>query len=240
MSALGIFARFFFGLETYNQIFLSIGISLVYLAIFLPTDFWEKQLSFVFNTDSSRCINRWSAYLVFFGFVLCLGLGFHFTERNLKTLERLRGLKYVTSKCRHLCLYHNKHRQYLSDSSLLSMVWFSWVPILFLYFALTNSVKYSNNQLNLIKYSAQFKNKKRMAIKGMLYLLVNVPLILSAWVRIYNFWGDFVFRLSMALLWVVLYRFVFPLIKKRLEYFVNSDMFAPWMLDNDDEKTGLI
>lgn len=239
-AALGVFARFLFGLETYNQILLSAGIGLVYLGLFLPTEFWEKQLSFVFNSDSSRCLNRWLAYAVVVGFAVLLGVGFHVAERNLKHLERLKGLRYVTSACRHECLYHNRHRRYLSDSSLLSMAWFAWVPMLFVYFALTNSVKYSNNQLNLIKYTAQFRNRRRMALKLALYLLVNVPIIISAWVRLGPFWADFCFKLAMALLWVLLYRVGFPLVKKRLEYFVNSDMFAPWMLDNDDEKTGLI
>ena len=79
-----------------------------------------------------------------------------------------------------------------------------------------------------------------MLLKGVLYFLVNVPLILSAWVRVYSFWGNFAFKLCMSLLWVILYRIAFPLVKKKMEIFVNSDMFAPWMLDNDDEKTGLI
>ena len=238
---LGIFARFFFGLETYNQIFISIGLSLIILAMFLPTDFWEKELSYVFNSEMSRCLARWVAFIIAFGFVIFLGISFHLTKVNIKHLERLKGLRYVSAhKCRHQCLYHNKHRIYLSDSSLSSILWFSWVPMIFLYFALTNSVKYSNNQLNLIKYSAQFRNKKRMLLKCLMYLVVNTPIILSAWIRVYNFWGDFTFKLSMSLLWVILYRIVFPMIKKNMEIFVNSDMFAPWMLDNDDEKTGLI
>lgn len=240
MVVLGIFSRFFFGLETYNQIFISIGISLVYLGLLLPTDFWERQLAHVFNSDSSRCLARWLAYLVVIGFTISLGLGFQFTKSNLKNLEKLKGLRYVTTHCRHVCLYHNHHRRYLSNTSLLSMTWFAWVPILFLYFALTNSVKYSNNQLNLIKYSAQFRNTKNMVIKGLLYLIVNLPIIITAWVRIPSFWGDFCFKLIMSFLWVILYRLVFPLIKKKMDLFINSDMFAPWMLENDEEKTGLI
>ena len=240
MVALGIFARFFFGLETFNHILLSLGIAFIYLGVCLPTEFWEQQLSFVFNSDSSRCINRWLAYLVVFGFMLALGLGFHFAKFNLLHLEKLKGLRYVTSKCRAKCLFHKHHRIFLSDKSLVSMAWFAWVPMLFLYFALTNSVKYSNNQLNLIKYSAQFRNNKRMLFKGLLYLVVNVPILLSAWIHLPSFWADFVFKLLMALLWVLLYRIGFPLVKKKLEYYVNSDMFAPWMLDNDEEKTGLI
>ena len=114
----------------------------MFLGLFIPSDFWERQLSFVFNSDSSRCIGRWLAYLIVIGFTLIFGLSFHTTKINIKNLEKLKGLRYVTTKCRHLCLYHNHHRRYLSDSSLLSIAWFSWVPLLFLYFGLTNSVKY--------------------------------------------------------------------------------------------------
>ena len=237
---MGIFARFFFGLETYSQIFMGGALALIFLGLFPSQDFWERQLGFVFNSDSSRCLGRWLAYLIVLSFSLFLILSFHFAKKNIKTLEKLKGLRYVTTHCRHVCLYHNKHRRYLSDSSLLSLAWFSWIPLLFLYFGLTNSVKYSNNQLNLIKYSAQFRKKSGLAIKASLYLLVNLPIILSAWVRLPGFWSDFVFKFVMALVWVVLYRFGFPLIKKKMDIFVNSDMFAPWMLENDEEKTGLI
>ena len=79
-----------------------------------------------------------------------------------------------------------------------------------------------------------------MAIKLFLYLLVNMPLIVACCVSLNPWLSDFFFKLGMSLLWVILYRWVFPVIKKKMDIYIGSDMFAPWMNNNDEEKKGLI
>ena len=237
---LGLWARFFFGAETFSQILIGVGLGLGFAGISFFDQFWEDQFSNIFNSDSSKCLSRWLAWLLSLGFVADFVFAFMLANNQIRTFENIEYHPYAKSSCSSKCLNNPKERLYLSNSSLVSLAWFSFVPMIMFYFAITGSVKYSNNQLNLIKYSSQFKDKGKMLMKIALFTLVNAPLIVSAFVKLHPWKMDLAFKFAMSLLWVIMYRWVFPLIKKKTEIFIGSDMFAPWMNDNDEEKKGLL
>ena len=238
---LGIFARFFFGLETFNQIFIGIAFALMFFGLSCFTEFWETQFSQVFNSDSSSCFSRWLAFLLSFGFIADFVFCWFLAKKNITTFEKKQVHPFAKSTCKTQCFKSLGKPVYLSNNSLIGLAWFSFVPMMFLYYALTSSVKYSNNQLNMIKYIAQFKDVKGMVMKVVLYTLVNVPIIVSAWYTIKKDWKlDLIFKFGMSFLWVIMYRWIAPVIKKSSEIFVMADMFAPWMDGDDEAKEGLI
>lgn len=237
---MGIWARFFFGAETISQILIGVGLGLGIFGISLFDQFWESQLSNIFNSESSSCLARWLAWLLSVGFIGDFIFAWFMAGYQIKSFENINYHPYAKSSCSQKCLNNPKEKLFLSNSSLVSMAWFSFVPMILLYFALTGSVKYSNNQLNLIKYASQFKDYGKMIIKLVLFIIVNVPIIVSAFVQVHSWKMDLLFKFAMSALWVILYRWVHPFIKKKMDIFIGSDMFAPWMNDNDEEKKGLI
>lgn len=241
MVLLGIFARFFFGLETYNQIFIGIGLALVYFGLSMFDEFWENQFSQIFNMESSSCISRWLAFLIWIGTIADFTLCYFLAKKNVASFEGKKIHPFSKSTCKNTCLVSGGKRAYLSYNSLVSQAWFAFVPLMFLYCSMTSSVKYSNNQLNMIKYISQFKDKKKMIIKIILIAVLNIPIIVSAWYSIKGNWMyDMAFKFGMAFLWLILYRWFVPVVKKSADLFIMSDMFAPWMDGDDEEKKGLL
>jgi len=241
LVTLGIFARFFFGLETYNQIFLGIGFALVFFGLSYFDEFWENQFGNIFNMDSSSCVKRWLAFLIWIGTIADFVICFYLAKKNIKTFEGKKIHPFAKSMCKNKCHLSGPGRKYLSHNSLISMAWFSFVPLMFLYCSITSSVKYSNNQLNMIKYISQFKDKKAIIIKLILVALLCTPIIASAWYTIQKNWlHDLGFKFGMAVLWLILYRWFVPVIKKSADIYIMSDMFAPWLDGDDEQKVGLI
>ena len=237
---LGILSRFFLGLETYGQLLFGITVALVYIGLAMFDDFWDNQFGNIFNSESSSCLKRWLAFLIGFGGVLDLAASYFLAIDTVANFEQKKGNNYIKYQCKTECIDTASGPYYLSYRSVVELAWWSYLLMMFIYFAVTSSVKYSNNQLNLIKYASQFKSPKNMAIKLFLYLLVNMPLIVACCVSLNPWLSDFFFKLGMSLLWVILYRWVFPVIKKKMDIYIGSDMFAPWMNNNDEEKKGLI
>ena len=234
---MGVFARFFFGLETYNQIFISIAVALAFLGLSMFESFWENQFENIFNTEDSQCGSRWLAFLLSLGWCLDFGFAWLMANNNIDKFEKKPYHPYGKSHCKTSCFNDNK---FLSHNSLIHMAWFSFVPMMFFYFAVTKTVKYTNNQLNLIKYAKQFMDMKNLIIRLALYGLVNVPIILSAFITLKVWWCDLIFKFAMAFLWCVLYRWLLPMVKRSMDNYLASDMFAPWMNHNDEERGGLI
>ena len=238
---LGVFARFFFGLETYNQLFIGIALALMFIGLSMFDEFWENQFSQIFNSESSSCMARWLAFFFWLGFIADFVFCWFRAKKTVSTFEHKKVHPFAKSSCKSKCFVSGGKRAYLSHNSLIGLAWFSFVPMMFLYYSITGSVKYSNNQLNMIKYLAQFKDKKGMIIKMFLYILANVPIIVSAWYSIKGNWKhDLLFKFGMSLLWVIMYRWVVPIIKKSADIYIMADMFAPWMDGDDEQKEGLI
>lgn len=237
---LGIFARFFFGLETYNQIFIGIGLALFFFGLSMLDEFWENQFSQIFNSESSKCRARWMAFIFWMGFLLDWGVSYWIGTKNIATFERKQVHPFAKSTCK-TCFANAGQRVYLSNNSLISMAWFSFVPMMFLYFSITSSVKYSNSQLYMIKYIAQFKDNKALIIKAILLALLASPLLASHFYTVKgNWYKDLAFKFGMSLLWCVIYRWINPVVKKSAEVDIEPDMFGPWMKGDDEEKTGLL
>lgn len=242
---LGIFARFFFGLETYNQILIGVGLALAFIGLSLFDEFWENQFAQIFNSDSSKCVARWLAFFIWIVTAAYMTFLYFVAKKNVSTFERGVPKAYqhpfAKSTCKSQCFVSGGKPAYLSYNSYVSIAWFLFVPLMFLYCSLTSSVKYSNSQLYMIKYLAQFKDTKVLVIKLILLVLLNAPIIASAWYSIKGNWmHDLAFKIGMAVLWLIIYRWINPIIKKNTETFTKSDMFAPWMEGDDEQKEGLI
>lgn len=237
---LGIFARFFFGISTFNQIFIGFFLGLAVTGLFFFEDFWNKHFKAMFNSNSSSCGARWLTLLIGFGAILDY-VGIYLVGRYQITKVEGGALHaYARSTCKSECFHTADGRNYLSNQSFVDAAWWAWMPMILIYFGITSSVKYSNNKLNLIKYAAQIKSPKKILVKLAIYLVVCSVLVISAFVTLKVWWWDALFKFGMSLLWVILYRWVFPTIKKKMDTFIGSDMFAPWMNDDDDEKKSLI
>lgn len=79
-----------------------------------------------------------------------------------------------------------------------------------------------------------------MAAKLALYFACCVVLIVSHFVNL-KVWKDNAgLKFGMSALFVIMYRWFLPGIKKKTDIFIGSDMFAPWMNDDDEEKKSLI
>ena len=236
----GIFSRFFFGVATFNQIFISIAIAFVFFGLSLFEEFWETQFQNIFNENGSKCLHRLLAFILAFGFALDFLVGWYLAKKNILTFENRKYHPYAKSFCNKQCFKTPKERLYLSNSSLVSLAWFSFIPMTMLYFALTSSVKYKLSKMDYIKYGLQFSNKKKVLIRFILLLVINIPIIISAWVQLHSWKKDLIFKFVCSFMWVVLYRWIAPLIKKITENDIKSDMFAPWMQGDDTAKDSLI
>ena len=237
---LGIFARFFFGYETYSQILIGIGLAIFYLGLSLFDQFWEDQFSQIFNMESSKCSARWMAFLLWIGFIGDFVFSYFIAQKNIKIFENRAVHPFAKSTCR-TCFNVGGKRVFLSNNSLISMAWFSFVPMMLAYYSITSSVKYSNSQLYMIKYINQFRDVKAMVIRLVLLVLLNSPIIASAWYTVKSSWlHDLGFKFGMAFLWTIIYRWINPLIKRGTDIHIEPDMFSPWMKGDDEEKTGLL
>jgi hypothetical protein len=237
---LGVFARFFFGLETYNQIFIGVGFALFFFGLSMLDEFWEQQFSQIFNSESSKCFARWFAFFCWMNFALDFGLSYWTSKNNVLKFERKQVHPFAKSACK-TCFAASGKRVYLSYNSLSALAWFSFVPMMMFYYSITSSVKYSNSQLYMIKYLAQFKDVKALVIKVILLLLLASPLVASHFYTVKSmWWHDVLFKFGMSFLWCIIYRWINPVVKKSTEIDIEPDMFSPWMKGDDEEKTGLL
>ena len=238
---LGVFARFFFGVSTFNQIFIGLFLGLAVSGVFFFDDWWNNQFKAIFNSNSSNFWSRWLALLFGIGGILDIVAIYFIGRYQIKHAEKGTWHPFAKSSCKSVCFHPaGMGKQYLSNESFVEAAWWFWVPVLFLYFAFTSSVKYSNNKLNLIKYAAQFKSTGKMAAKLGLYFLCCAVLIVSHFVNLKSWKDNAGLKFGLSLLFVIMYRWFLPGIKKKADIFIGSDMFAPWMNDDDEEKKSLI